>query len=66
MEKNKIIHIGTQIQTIFGLLDDNGNVVKQLPINANLTQLTQEIFQDVLKKLLDKWEEIKITDITKS
>ena len=47
----KIIHIQTNIQSIFGVLDDNGDVISKQPINLEVGKLNESSFVEVLNQL---------------
>ena len=38
-----IVHIGTKIQTLYGQVDAEGNVVKQFPVEATVQRLDQVV-----------------------
>lgn len=57
---NKIIHIQTQLQTIFGELDDNGNVVRQIPINATIPIISEQVFIEAARKLAEQRKSLEL------
>lgn len=49
----KIIHIQTQIQTILGELDAEGNVVRQIPVSVTLQKLNVHELTEACTRLLE-------------
>jgi len=49
----QVIHVQTNVNTVFGLLNDAGDVVEQFPVQLTLNQLTPEFFDAAIKQLLD-------------
>jgi hypothetical protein len=47
----ELIHLQTQIRTIFGRVDEEGNVVEQYPLNLNLKALNEEVFTESLAQI---------------
>ena len=43
---SKIVHVQTTIQTIFGLLDDDGNVIPQQPVVVNVGRFDESAFSE--------------------
>lgn len=37
-----IVHLGTKVETLFGQLDTDGNLVKQIPLRAELPIVSPE------------------------
>lgn len=56
----KIVHVQTNISAIFGLMDDEGNILTKQPLNLEVTKLSQDAFIEAFnqivasKKNLDK------------
>lgn len=53
----RIVHVATNITTHFGVLDDDGNVIPQEPINAQVQIFTREKFAeafDLIEKQRDE------------
>ena len=48
----ELIHLQTQIRTIFGRVDEEGNVVEQYPLNLNLKALNEEVFTESLAQIV--------------
>ena len=48
----ELIHLQTQIRTIFGRVDEEGNVVEQYPLNLNLKALNEEVFVESLAQIV--------------
>ena len=42
----RTVHIQTTIQTVFGVLDDDGNVAPQQPVVVNVGKLSEESFAE--------------------
>jgi hypothetical protein len=42
----RIVHVQTIVQTVFGVLDDDGNVIPQQPIVAQSSRFSEEAFRD--------------------
>jgi hypothetical protein len=47
----KIIHIQTTVQAVFGVLDDNGDVISKQPVSIEISRLNQASFQEALDQL---------------
>ena len=43
---SRIVHVQTIIQTVFGVLDDDGNVIPQQPIVAQSSKFSAEAFTE--------------------
>lgn len=54
-----IVHLGTRIETLFGVLDDNGNLIEQIPLKQQTAQLTEENFARVIENAIKQWETLK-------
>ena len=48
----ELSHLQTQIRTIFGRVDEEGNVVEQYPLNLNLKALNEEVFIESLAQIV--------------
>ena len=57
--KLRVIHLGTQIQAVFGLLNEEGNVVERKSTTLSADELTPEIFQQALIYILGEREKLK-------
>lgn len=53
--KRKVIHMQTIIQTVFGILDEEGNVIEQKAVQASL----QKVNADTLAEYAAQLPEIK-------
>jgi hypothetical protein len=42
----KLVHVQTTVQTVFGLLDDDGNVIPQQPVTVQVQRFAPEAFTD--------------------
>lgn len=49
----KIVHLETTIQTIFGLVDEDGDVIKKQPVTLSLSKLNKDSFEKSLESLQD-------------
>lgn len=47
-----MIHIQTIINTVFGELDDEGNVIKKVPLQLEVNKLSRDQFLAALEHLL--------------
>lgn len=58
----KIIHLGTSVQTVFGRVDDQGNVVETFTVKPNngnqLTNLTDATFAAAAGELRQAWNQL--------
>jgi hypothetical protein len=52
MSNSKVIHVQTTIQTILGVLDENGNVIQKQPLNVEVSVLSVEAFTEAVNVLL--------------
>lgn len=55
----RVIHIQTTVQTILGVLDDDGNVTEQITLTGNPTAPTDEAFSTVAEQIREKREELE-------
>lgn len=59
----KIVHLGTRVQAVFGLLDDKGNIIEEYAISPNegkpLRLLSQKTMSRVLQELEQAWESLQ-------
>ncbi len=51
--KNQVVHVQTTVQSIFGILDECGNIVNKQPVNFEVSRLDQASFSEALAKLLE-------------
>lgn len=49
---SKIIHVQTTVQTVFGQLDEEGNVVATFPVNLQIQKLEPAAFAAAHEHLL--------------
>jgi hypothetical protein len=42
----RIVHVQTTVQTVFGVLDDDGNVIPQQPVTVNVGLFKPEAFTE--------------------
>lgn len=47
-----IVHIQTTIQTVFGVVDEHGDTVQQVPVTMTLNALKPDLFEAAAKELL--------------
>lgn len=43
---SKVVHVQTVIQTVFGIIDDHGNVIPQQPVVLQLVKFSPESFAE--------------------
>lgn len=48
---SKIIHVETKITAVFGVLDNDGNVLNKTPISFEIPKHTEEVFSQALDAL---------------
>ena len=48
---NKVIHLETSLKCIFGVLDDDGNVVNRQPVTLEIPKHEEELFKNALEVL---------------
>lgn len=48
---SKVIHLETKVQTVFGVLDEDGNVVEKHPFNIDVPKHEEELFKEVVSVL---------------
>lgn len=56
---NKVIHVGTKIDAIFGFLDDEGNIVSKQPISINLDIWNEQALLDAYNQINKIKDELK-------
>lgn len=54
----RIVHVQTTIHTVFGVLDDDGNVAPQQPITAQVSKFSADSFTDAHAAIAAKRDEI--------
>jgi hypothetical protein len=54
----RVIHIQTQVSTVFGILDEDGNVTEQITAQATIQTLSDDAFTTVAAQLRSKRDEI--------
>lgn len=54
-----ILHLNTTVQTIFGVMDDNGNVLQLQPLVMNSQRLNSETILEILKAIESARDQIK-------
>lgn len=47
-----VVHVQTTIQTILGVVDDEGNVIQKVPVNLEVQKLEEQLFRDAVAHLL--------------
>jgi hypothetical protein len=47
-----VVHIQTTIQTILGVLDDNGNIIQKQPVNVEVSVLSTEAFAESARAII--------------
>lgn len=53
----KIVHLTTEIRSMFGVLDDDGNVTPQEPIVASVPKFSLEAFSEAHRLISEKRDE---------
>jgi hypothetical protein len=53
VELTRIVHIQTTIQTVFGVLDDEGNVTPQQPVVVQVGRFAPEAFAEAFATVAD-------------
>lgn len=54
----RIVHIQTTIQTVFAVLDDDGNAIPQEPIVGQLNRFSQEAFTEAQASIAARRDQI--------
>jgi hypothetical protein len=54
-----IVHLGTKIQSLFGLVDAEENVVKQFPLTADLAKVGPAELAEIGAKILAQKKELE-------
>jgi hypothetical protein len=54
-----LVHIQSTLQTTFGRVDENGDVVEQFPYQLTILTLNEESFQEALKKILEVRQKLR-------
>jgi hypothetical protein len=44
---NRVIHITTKVQCLFGVLDETGDVIQRIPFEVDVSKLTPQAFAEV-------------------
>lgn len=57
-----IIHVQTQVQTVFGELDEDGNVVQTFPVNLAIQKLEESFFVAACEHLIKTKLQLKTKD----
>lgn len=55
----QIIHCGTKIETVFGFLDDDGNIVSKQPVSITLDIWNEQAILDAFNQLSKLKDELK-------
>lgn len=48
---SKLVHVQTTIQTIFGTLDDDGNVIPQQPVTVGVRKFSEDAFAEAQRAI---------------
>jgi hypothetical protein len=54
-----LVHIQSTLQTTFGRVDENGDVVEQFPYQLTILTLNEVSFQEALKKILEVRQKLR-------
>jgi hypothetical protein len=46
-----VVHLGTQIQAVLGVIDENGNVVQKTPLNIQIDVLNPGLFSQACEAI---------------
>ena len=57
---SKIVHVETVVRTVFGILDDEGDVIEKKPVSIALAKLNAESFELLAKTLAEA--KVKLQD----
>ena len=58
-ERPRIVHILTQLQTTFGVLDAQGNIIQRLPVTADITMFGPKQFAEAFNQITAKRAEFE-------
>jgi hypothetical protein len=64
-QPRKVVHIQTVVQTVFGIVDDEGNVIQKVPLSAELPAFKPELLNELaaqmaeVKAKLERGEQIQ-------
>lgn len=47
-----IVHLKTKVETVFGLIDANGDLQKTFPVTAELTSVTPQALAEIATQIL--------------
>jgi hypothetical protein len=56
----KIIHLGTKVETILGVMDDEGNVLNTIPVQVSVNRLGAEQFLEALGLMEARKDELTV------
>jgi len=54
-----IVHVQTIVTTVFGELDELGNVVGKAPVTVEIARLHADDYNEAFQKLIDAREQMK-------
>lgn len=55
----QVVHLGTEVKCVFGIIDDNGNLVNKHPITIDVVNFQKESYEVVISKFLDVRSKLK-------
>ncbi len=55
----KVIHVQTQLNTVFVEVDEDGNNVKEYPVQSVIKVLSEEQFADTFRQLKDVRDKLR-------
>lgn len=58
-ERPRIVHVLTQLQTVFGVLDAEGNVAQRLPVTTEISILGPKQFAEAYNQIAAKKLELE-------
>lgn len=54
----RVVHVQTTVQSVFGVLDDDGNVIPQEPVVGQLAKFSAEGFAEAFAAIQTRRDEI--------
>jgi hypothetical protein len=55
-----IVHLRTKVETVFGVLDDNGNLVQEMPLKpVDAGVLSPQRMAEIAQQLLLTWQRLR-------
>lgn len=57
-QQPKLIHLGTRIETVFAVQDDEGNVINTLPVRVEIGIFNESSFTEAFNKIAEQKKKI--------